>query len=139
MSPIQSSTLEISKDISPGEVIELITSQRVGSDDVKKLKDLMAATDKQLAAYLNVSEKTVRNYKMGRLQIKPEIQERVVLLTSLFNHGINVFGNVEDFNKWLGKENFFLDGRTPNSFLHIITGIQFVDSRLTAMEYGDNV
>jgi len=139
MSNDRPDTLEITKHISPSEVMELITSQGVGSEDVKKLKSLISATDKQLAAYLNVSEKTVRNYKKGRLKIKPEIQERVVLLTSLFNHGIDVFGSVEDFNKWLGKENFFFDGRTPNSFLHTIIGIQFVNSRLTGMEYGANV
>ena len=27
----------------------------------------------------------------------------------------------------------------PNSFLNTVTGVKFVDDRLTAMEYGDNV
>jgi uncharacterized protein (DUF2384 family) len=60
-------------------------------------------------------------------------------LLSLMQHGIEVFGSKSDFDQWLATENFFLDGKEPNSFLNTIAGVRFIDDRLTAMEYGDNV
>jgi uncharacterized protein (DUF2384 family) len=57
----------------------------------------------------------------------------------LIKHGIEVFGSVEEFHQWLNRKNFYLDNKTPNSYLNTVTGVKFVDDRLTAMEYGDNV
>jgi uncharacterized protein (DUF2384 family) len=54
-------------------------------------------------------------------------------------HGIHVFGTAAAFEEWLNKGNFYFDNKLPVSFLNTITGIKFIDDRLTAMEYGDNV
>ena len=62
-----------------------------------------------------------------------------MLLISLLEHGIDVFDTTENFDKWLLTENFYLDNNPPKDFLDTITGIKFIDDRLTAMEYGDNV
>jgi uncharacterized protein (DUF2384 family) len=48
-------------------------------------------------------------------------------------------GSKDRFNQWLTAKNFLLDGKAPVSFLSTVTGIRFIDDRLTAMEYGDNV
>ena len=61
------------------------------------------------------------------------------MLFALFKHGTDVFGSTKDFNDWLNNENFFFDGKPPAGYLKTITGIRYVDRRLTAMEYGDNV
>jgi uncharacterized protein (DUF2384 family) len=53
-------------------------------------------------------------------------------------HGIEVFGTKEKFEQWLNTENFFFDKKSPVSFLNTVTGIRFVNDRLTAIEYGDN-
>ena len=71
--------------------------------------------------------------------MKPYLQEHVFILLSLFKHGIEFFGTSGKFGEWLQKENYFFDNDKPINFLDTISGIRFTDSRLTAMEYGDNV
>jgi uncharacterized protein (DUF2384 family) len=46
---------------------------------------------------------------------------------------------VEEFERWLNQENFYFDNKRPVAFMNTITGIKFIDDRLTAMEHGDNV
>ena len=104
-----------------------------------RLKKRSANTDDVIAAWLNISVRTLRNYRKPENQIKDNIKEHALLLMSLFVHGIDVFGDAEKFNEWLGAENFFLDGQSPSSLLRTVSGIRFVNDRLQAMEYGDNV
>ena len=70
---------------------------------------------------------------------RENINDQLLLLNSLYRHGNNVFSDEVRFNKWLNTENFFFDGACPASMLNTISGIRFVDDRLSAMEYGDNV
>lgn len=64
------------------------------------------------------------------------IEEKLLLLNK---HAEKLFDSNEDFSKWLNTPNFFFDKKMPSDFLGTISGIQFIDNRLTAMEYGDNV
>ena len=59
-------------------------------------------------------------------------------LESLFKHGTDVFGTEENFVKWLKSENFFFDKKAPIEFLDTPERIEYVDNRLTGLEYGDN-
>jgi uncharacterized protein (DUF2384 family) len=71
--------------------------------------------------------------------LKENLKEHIILLLSLIKHGTQVFGSKDGFDQWLTTGNFFLDSKTPVTFLNTVTGIRFIDERLTAMEYGDNV
>jgi putative toxin-antitoxin system antitoxin component (TIGR02293 family) len=104
-----------------------------------KLKDVAALQDDVISKLLNISVKTFRHYKKPQNTFKDNIKEKVILLISLFEHGIDIFGSQEDFYKWLNSENFFFDDKTPITYLTTVTGIRYVDDRLTAMEYGDNI
>ena len=105
-------------------------------DDLKKLSGLK---DELLSASLNLNIKTFRSYKQKSIPLKPYLQEHVFTLLSLFKHGIVFFGTPDKFGEWLQKENYFFDNDMPINFLNTIGGIRYTDSRLTGMEYGDNV
>ena len=98
-----------------------------------------AVTDEAIAKWLNISVRTLRNYKKPENKFKDNIKEQLLLLLSLFKHGNDVFGSSSSFNEWLNAGNFFFDGTAPASYLNTVTGVRFVDDRLTAIEYGDNV
>lgn len=66
------------------------------------------------------------------------MKENILLILSLVIHGIEVFGTKEKFEQWLDTKNFYFDNKSPVSFLNTVTGIRFVNDRLTAIEYGDN-
>ncbi|MCC5930585.1 MAG: DUF2384 domain-containing protein [Cyclobacteriaceae bacterium] len=64
--------------------------------------------------------------------------ETVLLLTELFDFGIEVFNQEEEkFRRWLKKQNISLGGNTPESLLDSNTGIQEVKNCLNRIEYGN--
>lgn len=103
------------------------------------LKEITTLNDEIISTWLNINSKTLRAYRKPESTSKENIKEHLVLLISLYEHGINVFDSKENFDKWLLSENYLLDNKAPKDFLDTITGIKFIDDRLTAIEYGDNV
>ena len=130
---------EITGKINDSEILHILYSQDITWKHVQAIKHLTDFKDEILSSWLNVSVKTFREYKKPRSTFKGNFKEQVLHLLSLFKHGVEVFGSITAFDKWLHDKNFYFDSKTPASFINTITGIKFVDERLTAMEYGDNV
>lgn len=104
------------------------------------LDTIIGLNDNILSKWLNITPRTFRNYKKNQeLVLKDNVKEHVILILSLYKHGIEVFDTVEKFEVWLSKENYLLDNKAPVNFLETISGIKFIDNRLTAIEYGENV
>lgn len=103
------------------------------------LKEITTLNDEIISTWLNINSKTLRSYRKPESISKDNIKEHLVLLISLYKHGTAVFESKENFDKWLVTENYFLDNKAPKKFLDTISGIKFIDDRLTAIEYGDNV
>lgn len=136
----QYSTLkQIPNRISDVEVQDLLRTEEVNWTYMARLKDVTALQDEVISNWLNISVKTFRHYKKPVTKFKDNIKEKVILLLSLFEHGIDIFGSREQFYAWLKAENFYFNDKPPVSYLTTVTGIRHVDSRLTAMEYGDNI
>ena len=125
--------------LSDTEVISWLRSKDVDWKYLQLFKQYSSLKDDTISGWLNISVKTLRNYRKPDNRLKDNVKEQLLLLLSLFKHGNEVFGSSEAFNKWLTEENFYFDGKAPVSFLNTVTGIRFVQNRLTAMEYGDNV
>ena len=125
--------------INDSEILSLLYTREVNWQHVNAIKTLTEFNDTTISDWLNVSVKTFREYKKPPTTFKENVKEQVLLLLSLIKHGIQVFGSVKEFDQWLNQSNFYFDSRSPNAYLNTITGIKFVDDRLTALEYGDNV
>jgi uncharacterized protein (DUF2384 family) len=121
------------------EVLYAVRQNKITSNFIEDLKKLSGLKDELLSASLNLNIKTYRSYKLKSVPMKPYLQEHVFTLLSLFRHGIDFFGTSNKFGEWLQKENYFFDNDKPINFLDTIGGIRYTDSRLTSMEYGDNV
>jgi uncharacterized protein (DUF2384 family) len=106
---------------------------------VQLLRATSQLKDYVLAKILHLTPKTFAKYAEVETTIKKDTQEHMLLLTALYKHGSSVFESTQNFNKWLKTANLFFDNQEPITFLDTITGIRFVDDRLTALEYGDNV
>ena len=103
------------------------------------LKELTTFSDSVISNWLNISVKTFRTYRQPQSSFKENLKEQIVLLLSLYDHGIEVFDSKENFDKWLNTNNIFFDNVAPKEFLDTVSGIKFIDDRLTAIEFGDNV
>ena len=121
------------------QVLHLLHSEIMSKMQVQVLTNYIQLEDETLSDWLNISVKTFRNYKKTDIELKENIKEQIILLISLFKHGKEVFGTTDQFINWIKIDNPFLDYGKPIDYLNTITGIRFVDDRLTAIEYGDNV
>ncbi len=136
----QTAILEsLPRNINDGEILHLLYTADINWKYVDVIKTYTAFNDDVLSDWLNISVKTFREYKKPKSIFKENVKEQVLLLLSLFKHGVEIFGSMKEFDLWLNRENFYFDNKTPASFMNTITGIKFIDDRLTAMEYGDNV
>lgn len=122
-----------------GQILHWLYTTDIDWKYVNAIKTFTDFNDDVLSDWLNVSVKTFREYKKPKSVFKQNVKEQVLLLLSLIKHGTEVFGTVKEFDTWLNQKNFYFDNKTPMSFMNTITGIKYVDDRLTAMEYGDNV
>ena len=130
---------DVPSRISDSEILNFLYTRDVDWQYVNAIKTLTDFNDDIISDWLNVSVKTFREYKKPQTTFKGNVKEQVLLLLSLIKHGIMVFGSVDEFDQWLNRKNFYFDNKSPTSFLNTVTGIKYVDDRLTAMEYGDNV
>lgn len=116
-----------------------VNNHNVNSQYLNILKELTNLKDDILSNWLNINTRTFRNYRKSDIVLKDNTKEHIVLLISLYKHGIEVFDSIENFDKWLTTENFLLDKKAPMDFLDTVSGLKFIDDKLTALEYGDNV
>lgn len=126
-------------EVSNMDLVEMIRRGNDGFNYAAKLKDHTSASNEIISTWLGISAKTYSSYLNERTTPNAITIEHLIMLILLFRHGSRVFDSSNNFDIWLGKENFFFDGDRPISFLETIAGIRYIDSRLTAMEYGDNV
>lgn len=130
---------EVPSQINDGEILYLLHNKNINWSYLNAIKSLTDFNDDIISDWLNLSVKTFREYRKPKTVFKENVKEHVLLLLALMKHGIQVFGSAEVFENWLNTKNFYFDNEKPEAFLNTITGIRFVDDRLTAMQYGDNV
>lgn len=103
------------------------------------LKEVTTFSDDVISDWLNISVKTLRAYRKPETSFKENMKEHIVHILSLYEHGVDVFESKENFDKWLNNQNFYFDNKLPKNYLDTVSGIKFIDDRLTAIEYGDNI
>ena len=86
---------------------------------------------------LNKTIKTFTSYKKNQTVLDPALSEKLLKIFSLYDKGIIVFGDIEEFNKWLAGPSFGLGNSVPRDLLDTVTGIELVFDELSRIEYGD--
>ena len=129
----------IPTEIDPSWIISFLNENKFSVDYIQALKSLTKINNKILANILNITPKTFTSYSKDVSKVKIVTKEHILLLLSLMKRGYEIFGDNHDFNSWLDYPNVFLDNNKPIDFLNSISGIHFIDSRLTGIAYGDNV
>src|SRR5689334_11933723 len=59
--------------------------------------------EKNLASIINLSARTISNYKGKRKNLEPLYSEHLLKLIALFEKGEEFFGSIDEFNYWLKK------------------------------------
>jgi putative toxin-antitoxin system antitoxin component (TIGR02293 family) len=91
--------------------------------------------EKKLAAIMNLSAKTISNYKDSKKRLDPPYGEHLLKLIALFDKGEQLFGTVEEFNYWLQKP-FWNATEAPLDFLGTSGGVDFLGEELEKLAQG---
>lgn len=130
---------EVPSYLNEAELLYWINTKNINWNYLGLIKSLSNFNDDTISEWLNISVRTFRAYKRSSDKISNNLKEHVLLLISLMKHGNAVLGSKQDFALWLSSPNFFFDNQAPVTYLSSITGIRFVEDRLTALEFGDNI
>ena len=90
---------------------------------------------RQMARILNISERTFHRYTPDT-QLDTSSTERLLKLMLLYQHGEEVFSNLDDFKPWMRQSMRIFGDKSALDLLDTITGFEWVDNVLSRMEFG---
>jgi putative toxin-antitoxin system antitoxin component (TIGR02293 family) len=127
-------TLVLNRLQNPLDLIELSRKglSRAAVDLVAKRIGL---TDREMARILNISERTFYRYSPDT-QLDTSSTERLLKLMLLYQHGEEVFSNLEDFKPWMRQSMRVFGDKSALDLLDTITGFEWVDNVLSRIEFG---
>jgi len=91
--------------------------------------------ERNLAALINLSSRTISNYKESQKKLDPLYGEHLLKLIALFEKGEQIFGNVDEFNYWLQKP-FWNSNEKPSDWLSTGGGVDFLSEELEKLAQG---
>lgn len=124
---------------SPKNNFYLVISANNGVE-ANLLVDLMGQThhNKDFFAHiLHLSTKTIDRYIKDGKKFNPSESEKILKISQLYEQGIELFGDVNAFNRWLEKPAYGLGEQIPTDLMLTISGIDLIKNELTNIEYGN--
>ncbi len=116
-------------------IIDVVRSG-IAYNDFNKLANYTSFTMSEWASYLQLSERTLQRNQKEKKPFQPIQSERIVELSMLYQYGVEVFGDKDNFDTWLNTKSVALGGRAPKELLDTKFGISLVKDALTRIEHG---
>ena len=91
--------------------------------------------EKNLASIINLSARTISNYKEVRKNLEPIYSEHLLKLIALFEKGEEIFGSIDEFNYWLRKP-FWGSSEKPIDWLVTPGGVDLVAEEIDKLAQG---
>ncbi len=91
--------------------------------------------ERNLASIINLSSRTISNYKVKRKMLEPLYSEHLLKLIALFEKGEEIFGNIDEFNYWL-KKPFWKSEEKPIDWLFTSGGVDLVTEEIDKLAQG---
>src|SRR5690606_6569313 len=102
----------------------------------EKMAEPMPFEKEEWARILNTTTRTLDRYKKEHGSFKSQQTERIIEIKQLYQMGVDVFGDKDNFDAWLEIENLSLGRIRPVSLLDTSVGIQMVKDELSRIEHG---
>lgn len=97
--------------------------------------DSIGMPEKKLAMLINISSRTIHNYKEQQKPLDPVQSEHLLKLIALYARGEELFGNMDEFNYWLQKP-FWNSTQKPFDWLNTPGGVDLVKDELGRLSHG---
>jgi uncharacterized protein (DUF2384 family) len=96
---------------------------------------LAKLSEKALAGIINLSARTLSNYKEQNKALEPVYSEHLLKLINLFGKGEIAFGTIDEFNYWL-KKPFWKSKEAPLDWIVTSGGVDLVSKELDKLMMG---
>lgn len=100
-----------------------------------ELAAIIQMPEKTLATILNLSARTVSNYRERQKTLDPVQGEHLLKLVALYEKGERIFGNITEFNYWLQKP-FWHSKETPLDWIVTPGGVDLIMEELDRLAMG---
>ncbi|WP_442794941.1 antitoxin Xre/MbcA/ParS toxin-binding domain-containing protein [Pelobium manganitolerans] len=107
----------------------------LSSKSLLDLLEISGSTRFDLAKNLDLTEPTLRKHLSAPKELSTSLSEHVLFLLELYDKGLDTFGSIQEFKKWLPEYNIGI-GAKPNDLLDSITGINIVMNELHRIDHG---
>lgn len=91
--------------------------------------------EKSLSNIINLSARTISNYKQQKRKLEPINGEHLLKLIKLYKKGEEIFGNIDEFNYWLRKPFWNLQ-EPPIGWLITSGGVDLLIDELDKLALG---
>lgn len=98
--------------------------------------DYTPFTEKDWAAFLDISTKSLQRYKQSNHQFKPIHTEKIIEMSEVTHAGLEFFKSNEKFRLWLDTPNFALGNLRPLELLKDSYGKEMVMAEITRLSHG---
>ena len=115
----------------------LIKKARNGVDThvFYSLAEIIKMPEKTLASMINLSPRTISNYREQNKDLDPNYSEHLLKLINLYNLGEEVFGSIEEFTFWLDRP-FWNSEEKPIDFINTSGGVDLVAEEIEKLAQG---
>jgi putative toxin-antitoxin system antitoxin component (TIGR02293 family) len=100
-----------------------------------KLLKRISFSLQEWSSFLHLSERTMQRYQKENKTFDISSSEKIIQITILYEFGVSVFGNKENFDSWLITKNVAL-GSKPIELLDTVFGIEIINNELIKIEHG---
>ena len=120
---------------SPYDFIHIAT-RGVNVNVVKNFRIYFDLTRNSTAHMLNISEPTLYRWTKANKKLERNFSIKLFEIADLFLYGSEVFGNKQNFFKWLNLPNTALGGMEPLELIEVPGGVSKVKDILGRIEHG---
>ena len=100
-----------------------------------KLLKRISFSLQEWSSFLHLSERTMQRYQKENKTFDISSSEKIIQITILYEFGVSVFVNKENFDSWLITKNVAL-GSKPIELLDTVFGIEIINNELIKIEHG---
>lgn len=93
-------------------------------------------TVEEWSQFLHLSERTIQRYKKDDKNFDSLQSEKILQISLLYQRGVEIFGDKDNFNSWLSANNIALGNVKPKELLDNAFGIALLEEELTRIEHG---
>mgnify|MGYP003138142386 CR=1 FL=1 len=134
-SPVDFATFEWNDDYR-GHTLVRVIRHGIDYGVFEKMAKPMPFEQEEWATILNTTTRTLDRYKKEHKSFKSQQTERIIEIKQLYQKGVDVFGDKDNFDAWLETENLSLGRIRPVSLLDTSVGINMVKDELGRIEHG---